>query len=74
MRGRIRIARASAVTNQCYLLDINNAGALAFVVAHEMGHVRLSHARDRFMADLVRFVDAREVDVAAGAEVSVEVD
>ena len=31
MPGLRRIARASAATNQCYFLDINSAGALAYV-------------------------------------------
>jgi arylsulfatase A-like enzyme/Zn-dependent protease with chaperone function len=38
--------------------------ALAFVVAHEMGHVSLGHARDRYMADLVFGVIGRRVPAA----------
>jgi len=52
------------VTDALLRLCGDDRDALAFVVAHEMGHVRLSHARDRFMADLVLDVVGRRVPAA----------
>lgn len=52
------------VTDALVRLCADDRDALAFVVAHEMGHVRLSHARDRFMADLVFDVVGRRVPAA----------
>jgi len=52
------------VTDALVRLCADDRDALAFVVAHEMGHVRLSHARDRLMADLVFDVVGRRVPAA----------
>lgn len=52
------------VTDALLRLCADDRDALAFVVAHEMGHVLLSHARDRFMADLVFDVVGRRVPAA----------
>ena len=52
------------VTDALLRLCGDDRDALGFVVAHEMGHVRLSHARDRFMADLVLDVVGRRVPAA----------
>jgi predicted Zn-dependent protease len=49
------------VTNALLQLCADDPDATAFVVAHEMGHVQLDHARDRFMADLVLDVVGRRV-------------
>jgi predicted Zn-dependent protease len=52
------------VTDAVVRLCADDRDALAFVVAHEMGHVWLSHARDRYMADLVFGVVGRRVPAA----------
>jgi predicted Zn-dependent protease len=52
------------VTDALVRLCADDRDALAFVVGHEMGHVRLNHARDRFMADLVFDVVGRRVPAA----------
>ncbi len=52
------------VTDGLLRLNADDRDASAFVVAHEMGHVLLSHARDRFMADLVFDVVGRRVPAA----------
>lgn len=52
------------VTDALVRLCADDRDALAFVVAHEMGHVRLRHARDRFMADVVFDAVSRRVPAA----------
>jgi predicted Zn-dependent protease len=52
------------VTDSLLRLCDADTDALAFVMAHEIGHVRLDHARDRFMADLVFDVVGRRVPAA----------
>ena len=52
------------VTDGLLRLCADDREASAFVVAHEMGHVLLDHARDRLMADLVFDVVGRRVPAA----------
>jgi predicted Zn-dependent protease len=52
------------VTDALLRLLADDRDALAFVVAHEMGHVLLRHPRDRYMADLAFGVVGRRVPVA----------
>jgi predicted Zn-dependent protease len=52
------------VTEELLRLCGDDHEAVAFVVAHEMGHVLRRHARDRFMVDLVFDVVGRRLPAA----------
>jgi predicted Zn-dependent protease len=55
------------VTDSLLRLCGDDDAAAAFVVAHEMGHVRCHHARDRLMADLVFDLVERRLPAAGRA-------